>query len=169
LLADLLAANAELIEVLQLYDDLERVAIESSSNQPQSMQQQNMVPSQSSMNIATDRDRDGDSEPRQLTAIFRPDEAGEWKEKLRLSHEAEQARFARENQQAWDRRPEEDDGKDEDGEVDDDESSVVSDGEGKREAEDRSREEVRMDVRVCCPSSPLFITLTNTLPRSNAN
>ncbi|KAJ7285996.1 WD40-repeat-containing domain protein [Mycena rebaudengoi] len=118
--------------LLQLQHMQQQPQQQSSPNQPQSMQQQNMVPSQSSMNIATDRDRDGDSEPRQLTAIFRPDDAGEWKEKLRLSHEAEQARFARENQQAWDRRPEEDDGKDEDGEVDDDESSVVSDGEGNK-------------------------------------
>jgi striatin 1/3/4 len=30
-------------------------------------------------------------EPRQLTAIFRPDDAGEWKEKLRQAHEAHEA------------------------------------------------------------------------------
>jgi striatin 1/3/4 len=107
---------------------------QSSSPNPASMMQQNVVQSQSpsSSNAGGERDRDGDSEPRQLTAIFRPDDAGEWKEKLRLSHEAEQARLARENQQGWDRRSDEDEGKDEDGEVDDDESSVVSDGEGNK-------------------------------------
>jgi len=30
----------------------------------------------------------GDIEPQQLTAIFRPDDAGEWKERIRLNHEA---------------------------------------------------------------------------------
>ncbi|KAJ7043276.1 WD40-repeat-containing domain protein [Mycena alexandri] len=99
--------------------------------------QQNVVPSQSSSAASSSSsdaggERDGDSEPRQLTAIFRPDDAGEWKEKLRQSHEAEQARLARENQLGWDRRSDEDEGKDEDGEVDDDESSVVSDGEGNK-------------------------------------
>ncbi|KAJ7632250.1 WD40-repeat-containing domain protein [Roridomyces roridus] len=98
------------------------------------MMQQNVVPSQlpPPSNTTNERDREVDSEPRQLTAIFRPDDAGEWKEKLRLSHEAEQARFARENQQGWDRRPEDDEGKEDEGEVDDDESSVVSDGEGNK-------------------------------------
>ncbi|KAJ7074341.1 striatin-related protein [Mycena amicta] len=96
-----------------------------------SMMQQNIVPSQTPPLLNSERD--GDSEPRQLTAIFRPDDAGEWKEKLRLSHEAsEQARFARENQHGWDRRSDDDDGKDEDGEVDDDETNVVSDGEGNK-------------------------------------
>ncbi|KAJ7090211.1 WD40-repeat-containing domain protein [Mycena belliarum] len=94
--------------------------------------QQNVVPSQPPSLPAGERERDReDNEPRQLTAIFRPDDAGEWKEKLRLSHEAEQAsRFARE-QQGWDRR-DDDDGKDDDGEVDEEESSVVSDGEGNK-------------------------------------
>jgi striatin 1/3/4 len=73
-----------------------------------------------------DKDKDGD-EPRQLTAIFRPDEAGEWKERLRLSHEAEQARQS--GAASWDRR-DDDDGKDEDGEVEDEDSGVVGDGEG---------------------------------------
>lgn len=39
----------------------------------------------------------GEDGPRALTAIFRPDDAGEWKEKLRMSHEAsEAARLERE-------------------------------------------------------------------------
>jgi striatin 1/3/4 len=109
---------------------LQHLPQQSSSN-PASMQQ-NAGPSQPPPLSNVSGDRDSDSEPRQLTAIFRPDDAGEWKEKLRLSHEAEQARFARESQQGWDRRSDEDDGKDEDTEVDDDESSVVSDGEGNK-------------------------------------
>jgi striatin 1/3/4 len=96
-----------------------------SSNQliPQLQQQS------SGLSQQLDRDKDGDSEPRQLTAIFRPDDAGEWKEKLRQSHEvSEQARLA----SSWDRRPryDDDDVKDEDGEVEDEESSVVGEGEG---------------------------------------
>jgi striatin 1/3/4 len=69
-----------------------------------------------------DRDKDSDSEPRQLTAIYRPDDAGEWKEKLRQSHEAS----------AWDRRSRYDDEevKDEETEVEDEESSVVGEGDG---------------------------------------
>ncbi|KAK7023877.1 Striatin-related protein [Favolaschia claudopus] len=104
---------------------------QSSSPNPAAMMQpppppppQNIVPSQSpqtSSNVSAERDE----EPRQLTAIFRPDDAGEWKEKLRQSHEAEQARLARENQQGWGGSDEE--SKDEEGDVEDDESSVVSD------------------------------------------
>ncbi len=68
--------------------------------------------------------------------IFRPDDAGEWKEKLRLSHEAsEQARLARESQgsagSSWEGRREFDDElKEDEGDVDDDESTVVSEGDG---------------------------------------
>ncbi|KAK0240494.1 WD40-repeat-containing domain protein [Armillaria nabsnona] len=83
-------------------------------------------------------DREVESESRQLTAIFRPDDAGEWKEKLRLSHEAsEQARLAREGQNGngslWDRRNLEDEElKEEDGDVEDDESTEVGEGEGNK-------------------------------------
>lgn len=86
-----------------------------------------------------DKEREVESEGRQLTAIFRPDDAGEWREKLRLSHEAsEQARSAREEHSgslssvnSWDRnRDDDDDVKEEDGEVDDDDASVIGEGEG---------------------------------------
>jgi len=87
-----------------------------------------------SSNPQTDKDKDVESENRQLTAIFRPDDAGEWKEKLRLSHEAaEKARLTKEFQQtdgSWDRQEEDDEGKEEDGEVEDEESTLVGDGEG---------------------------------------
>jgi striatin 1/3/4 len=74
-------------------------------------------------------DKDIDSEPRQLTAIFRPDDAGEWKEKLRQAHDAsEQARLGG----SWDRRSryDDDDGKEEEGEVEDEDTSVVGESEG---------------------------------------
>ena len=77
------------------------------------------------MQLHNQQDKDAD-EPRQLTAIFRPDGAGEWKERLRLSHEAEQARQV--GAAAWDRGDM--DGKDEEGEVEEEESSVVGEGEG---------------------------------------
>jgi len=97
--------------------------------------------SQSSTSASTQSDKTGDTEAenRQLTAIFRPDDAGEWKEKLRLSHEAaEKSRLAREFQHttsaesgAWDRqREDEDESKEDDGEVEDEEASLVGDGEG---------------------------------------
>lgn len=94
------------------------------SQHQQQMQHQNMGQGQH-MQLHNQQDKDGD-EPRQLTAIFRPDDAGEWKERLRLSHEAEQARQA--GAAAWDRSDL--DGKDEEGEVEEDESSVVGEGEG---------------------------------------
>ncbi|KAF8184970.1 WD40-repeat-containing domain protein [Mycena galopus ATCC 62051] len=110
---------------------------QSSSPNPALMQQQNVVPSQSPQ-ASSSSQGERDEEPRTLTAIFRPDDAGEWKEKLRQSHEAEQARLARENHDAeqerlsrehpgWDTQ--ENEAKDEE-EVDDDETSVVSDVEG---------------------------------------
>lgn len=92
----------------------------------------------SSNNIQEDKDRDYQSENRQ-TAIFRPDDAGEWKEKLRLAHEAsEKARLAREFQTGtssdpgiWDRHGEEEDEiKEDEGEVEDEETTLGGDGEG---------------------------------------
>ena len=73
------------------------------------------------------------------TAIFRPDDAGEWKEKLRLAHEAsEKARLAREFQTGtssdpgiWDRHvEEEDEAKEDEVEVEDEETTLSGDGEG---------------------------------------
>lgn len=54
--------------------------------QTQTSQQQQLPPQLQSQSI--ERNHDGDIEPQQLTAIFRPDDAGEWKERLRMSHEA---------------------------------------------------------------------------------
>ena len=92
----------------------------------------------SSNNNQDDKDRDYQSENRQ-TAIFRPDDAGEWKEKLRLAHEAsEKARLAREFQTGassdpgvWDGHAEEEEEvKEDEGEVEDEEANLVGDGEG---------------------------------------
>lgn len=81
-----------------------------------------------------EKDKDVESDSRQITAIYRPDDAGEWKEKLRQSHEAaEQVRLAKENQtgvHAWEpRRDDDDELKDADMEIDDEESSLVGEGE----------------------------------------
>ncbi|KAG6832732.1 hypothetical protein H0H92_012304 [Tricholoma furcatifolium] len=75
--------------------------------------------------LQVEKEKETDVESRQLTAIFRPDDAGEWKEKLRLSHEAsEQARLAHDSQ------PEEEDYvKEDESEVEDEDSSVVNEGE----------------------------------------
>lgn len=64
------------------------------------------------------------------------DDAGDWKERFRLSQEgSEQARHQLNNSitgaGAWERRAhDEEDGKDEDAELEDDDASVVSEGEG---------------------------------------
>jgi striatin 1/3/4 len=88
-----------------------------------------------------DKDKDSESEPRQLTAIFRPDDAGEWKEKLRLSHEAaEQARMERLGSgllgggtSSWERRRDDDeDVKDEEPEVDEEDSTTIGEGDGNK-------------------------------------
>ncbi|KAF9452863.1 WD40 repeat-like protein [Macrolepiota fuliginosa MF-IS2] len=88
-----------------------------------------------SPSAAGDRERELEPDSRQITAIYRPDDAGEWKERLRQSHEAaEQARLAKENQTGvhpWDSRREDDDElKDAEMDIDEDESSVVGESEG---------------------------------------
>ena len=56
--------------------------------QTQPPQPQQHPPQLQSQSMERERNHDGDIEPQQLTAIFRPDDAGEWKERLRLTHEA---------------------------------------------------------------------------------
>ena len=96
-------------------------------------------PSQSqSQNI--ERNHDGDIEPQQLTAIFRPDDAGEWKERLRLTHEAaERERLERTGESqslmggaaSWERGgPYDDHGSGKDVDEEDEEESATSFGEG---------------------------------------
>lgn len=86
------------------------------------------------MNSQGDKEKETETEGRQ-TAIFRPDDAGEWREKLRLSHEvSEHARLAREAQSgvnSWERhRDDDEDMKEDEGEVDDEDSGVVGENEG---------------------------------------
>ena len=75
-------------------------------------------------------------QPGSLTAIFRPDEDGEWREKLRQAHEAsEQARVGQgpiSGAASWERRSreEEDESKsDEEPEVEDEEGTEIGEGE----------------------------------------
>jgi striatin 1/3/4 len=60
------------------------------------------------------------------TSIFRPNDKGEWREKLGLPYAGTLA------DSAWDRRPREDDDdvKEDDAEVEDDESNVLGEGDG---------------------------------------
>jgi striatin 1/3/4 len=79
-------------------------------------------------------------QPGSLTAIFRPDEEGEWKEKLRLAHEAsEQARAAQaggsgiSGAASWERRSreeEEESKPEEEQEVEEEEGTDIGEGEG---------------------------------------
>jgi len=91
--------------------------------------------SSNSSNPPAEKPRESESE-NSLTAIFRPDDAGEWKEKLRLSHEvSEKHRISRELASSesgpWEGQREDDEEvKPEEGEVEDDEGALVGDEEG---------------------------------------
>ncbi|KAJ3737404.1 WD40-repeat-containing domain protein [Lentinula guzmanii] len=109
--------------------------------QPPSMQAQQSNGNQSQqipLGTSPSDNKGPESEPRQTTMIFRPDDSGEWKEKLRQAHDAsEQLRLSRESQAAagssWEGRREfEDELKEDEGEVEDDDSSVVTEGDGSK-------------------------------------
>ena len=86
------------------------------------------------------KEAEGSGQPGSLTAIFRPDEDGSWKEKLRLAHEASEQARAEQSGEAgisgaasWERqsRDEEEDGKPEDEpEVEEEEGAEIEEGEG---------------------------------------
>lgn len=114
---------------------LERNNSSTTGNQPLSGQN----PFNSTQQLSTasttpsEKEKESESDGRQITAIYRPDDAGEWKEKLRQSHEAsEQARLAKEDQtgvHAWDpRRDDDDELKDTEMEIDDEDSTVIEGG-----------------------------------------
>lgn len=134
----------------------------------QSMQQNHGQSQPSPLNQQTGKDKDSESEGRQLTAIYRPDDGGEWKEKLRLSHEAsEQARF-REGHvgmlvgTTWDRRREDDEFvKDDDGDVDDEDTNVVGEGEGSKvwKAKRTLRKSVASSVLTCVRGLILLLAI----------
>ena len=89
---------------------------------------------------AESKEAEGAGQPGSLTAIFRPDDDGQWKEKLRLAHEAsEQSRAAQTGEAgisgaaSWERRSidEEEDGKSEDEpEVEEEEGADIEESEG---------------------------------------
>ena len=105
--------------------------------QTQPNQSQQVPPPLQSQSI--DRNHDGDIEPQQLTAIFRPDDAGEWKERLRMSHEAaERERLERTGEStslmgaaSWERGgPEDEHGSGKDVDEEDEEETATNFGEG---------------------------------------
>lgn len=77
---------------------------------------------------------DVDGENRSLNSIFRTDDAGELQEKLRLSHEAsEKTKTASGSSVVWDRHSEEEeDVKEEEGDVEDDEATLIGEGENSK-------------------------------------
>ena len=87
---------------------------------PQSNQSHHSGPSQSttpSSDISQGREKDGETEPRQLTAIFRPD--ADWKE--RLARQSQEAALSHENHV-------EEELKEEDGDMEDEETAVEEGG-----------------------------------------
>lgn len=106
------------------------------ANQAPSGLGQQVPPQQSQQTQGSQQTFPGDGKERDEPDPM-SDDAGDWKERFRLSQEgSEQARHQLNNAisgaGAWERRAreEEDDGKDEEPEVDDDDASVMSDGEG---------------------------------------
>jgi striatin 1/3/4 len=80
----------------------------------------------------SDADRDKEEtmfESQSRTSIFRPDDKGEWREKLGLPYTGPTGALA---DSAWDRRPRDDDDdvKEDDPEVEEDVSNVLGEGEG---------------------------------------
>ena len=85
---------------------------------------------QSGQTSDTDKEKDeAFLESQSRTSIYRPDDKGEWREKLGLPYTGSSGALA---DSAWDRRPREDDEdvKDDEPEADEDESNVLGDGEG---------------------------------------
>jgi len=86
------------------------------------------------------KEKDSDSDPQPLTSIFRPDD--DWREKLRLSHEAsERARLERDEPgprlsgaASWERiaRDDDDESKEEDPEVEEEDGSEMGSDEGSK-------------------------------------
>ena len=105
--------------------------------QTQPSQQQQLPPQLQPQSL--EKNHDGDIEPQQLTAIFRPDDAGEWKERLRMSHEAaERERLERMGEPpslmgaaSWERGgPDDEHGGEKEVDEEDEEESTASFGEG---------------------------------------
>lgn len=86
------------------------------------------------------KETEGSGQPGSLTAIFRPDEGGSWKEKLRLAHEASEQAHAGQSGEAgisgaasWERRSrdeEEDIKAEEEPDVEEEEGADIEEGDG---------------------------------------
>jgi striatin 1/3/4 len=97
------------------------------SPQPPSSQS---TSAQSGQTSDVDKEKDEASlESHSRTSIYRPDDKGEWREKLGLSYGGPSGALA---DSAWDRRPRDDDEdvKEDDTEVEEEESNVLGEGEG---------------------------------------
>lgn len=97
------------------------------SPQPPSSQP---ISAQSGQTLDPEKDKDETMlEFQSRTSIYRPDDKGEWREKVGLPYTGPSGALA---ESAWDRRPREDDEdvKEDDTEVEEDESNVLGDGEG---------------------------------------
>ena len=101
--------------------------------QYQSPQPPSSQPTSGQSGQTSDADKEKDEatlESHSRTSIYRPDDKGEWREKLGLSYGGPSGALA---DSAWDRRPRDDDDdvKEDDTEVEEDESNVLGEGEGK--------------------------------------
>jgi striatin 1/3/4 len=99
-------------------------------------QYQSQPPSSQATSVQSGQTSDADKdkeetmfESQSRTSIFRPDDKGEWREKLGLPYTGTTGALA---DSAWDRRPRDDDEdvKEDDAEVEEDESNVLGEGEG---------------------------------------
>ena len=105
---------------------------QSSLAQYQSPQLPSSQPASVQPGQTSDADRDKEEtmfESQSRTSIFRPDDKGEWREKLGLPYSGPTGALA---DSAWDRRPRDDDEdvKEDDPEVEEDVSNVLGEGEG---------------------------------------
>jgi striatin 1/3/4 len=100
--------------------------------QYQSPQPPSGQPTSAQSGHTSDADKEKDEttlESHSRTSIYRPDDKGEWREKLGLSYGGPSGALA---DSAWDRRPRDDDEdvKEDDTEVEEEESNVLGEGEG---------------------------------------
>jgi len=106
---------------------------QNSLGQYQSSQPPSSQPTSAQSGQTSDADKDKDEsmfESQSRTSIYRPDDKGEWREKLGLSYTNPTGGALADS--AWDRRPreEDDDVKEDDTEVEEDESNVLGESEG---------------------------------------
>ena len=124
----------------------------------------------------TDKDKEPETDRQQLTAIFRPDDAGEWREKLRLLHDTQdrverldaQARMDRlgssllnvAGASSWERRRDDDDEvKEEEPEVEEDDAGAV----GEADTSKMWKPKRTLRKLVFCQSSWKSLHVLNTI------